>query len=319
MSLQTKCLTPLLMYPAKPRAGEPAGLTFQPAEAWDFRLQVEVPCGHCMHCQYGLVLETTTRGIQEAYVSAVSLFVTLTYSEESVRKTPEGVLTLCREDQTLFVKRLRESLFGSARGDLRVTSVGEYGERSLRPHGHLNLFGGYLLRKVLEGAAPGRRSGKTGTQQYLSPLMSRLWPYGEVLVGLLTPGGVHYQSLHRSKQHVFPKGPDGKLAPGCEAPWFQYPQRPALGDVYFERFGVQDSKQGFHVLPGGRKRGLTRRHLELLRRSDPDLADLVRGKRLRFARSVKDADASYAEMSVRRDALHRLSLERLKRWERKGV
>lgn len=66
----------------------------------------------------------------ESQCHDASVFVTLTYEQE-----PAG-RTLVLRDLQLFLKRLRERL-----GPFRYYAVGEYGERSQRPHYHALLFG----------------------------------------------------------------------------------------------------------------------------------------------------------------------------------
>lgn len=68
-----------------------------------------------------------------------SAFVTLTYSDEHLQFTPNGLATLFPRHGTLFLKRLREKL-GSAR-PVRYYWNGEYGDETQRPHYHAALFG----------------------------------------------------------------------------------------------------------------------------------------------------------------------------------
>ncbi|HEY9758969.1 MAG TPA: hypothetical protein V6C97_27620 [Oculatellaceae cyanobacterium] len=66
-------------------------------------------------------------------------WVTLTYSEETVPQTPEGLLTLRREDVPLFIKRLRFAIYPLK---IRVYIRSEYGdEPTERPHYHLVIYG----------------------------------------------------------------------------------------------------------------------------------------------------------------------------------
>lgn len=67
----------------------------------------------------------------ESLVHAEASFVTLTYNNENL---PEGG-TLVPRDLQLFLKRLRKH------ETVRYFGVGEYGDRTWRPHYHLALFG----------------------------------------------------------------------------------------------------------------------------------------------------------------------------------
>lgn len=65
------------------------------------------------------------------------LFVTLTYDEKSV--PADGSLN--PRDLVLFLKRLRKRLWTREKQRVRYYGVGEYGERTNRPHFHIILFG----------------------------------------------------------------------------------------------------------------------------------------------------------------------------------
>lgn len=72
--------------------------------------------------------------ILEALTHEASCFVTLTYNEESL--PPGG--TLCPSDAQKFLKRLRKAIHPHK---IRYYLVGEYGDRTFRPHYHLCLYG----------------------------------------------------------------------------------------------------------------------------------------------------------------------------------
>lgn len=72
--------------------------------------------------------------ILEALSHEASCFVTLTYSDESL---PAGG-TLLPSDPQKFLKRLRKAVHPHK---LRYYLVGEYGDRTFRPHYHLCIYG----------------------------------------------------------------------------------------------------------------------------------------------------------------------------------
>lgn len=94
-------------------------------------LTQEFPCGNCLACRINKKRQLTARLILETMVSGRPKFVTLTYDEWSVPND----FGLCPRDLTLFLKRLRK-----ARNGLRYFAVGEYGEKSGRPHYHLLIW-----------------------------------------------------------------------------------------------------------------------------------------------------------------------------------
>lgn len=92
------------------------------------------PCGCCLPCRINRARTWQHRIMLEAKSHAHSLFVTLTYSKETL--PPDG--SVKKSHLQSFMKRLRRSIDGIK---IRYFAVGEYGERGDRPHYHLCLFG----------------------------------------------------------------------------------------------------------------------------------------------------------------------------------
>lgn len=103
---------------------------------------------------------------------AENSFATLTYDEANI---PAGG-TLVPKDVELWLKRLRDKL--PARS-LRYFLVGEYGDKSQRPHYHAALF----------GIGPDFRS-----------LVSETWGLGHTLLGDLTPASARYVAGYVTKK-----------------------------------------------------------------------------------------------------------------------
>lgn len=107
-----------------------------------------VPCGKCYACRSKRRNQWSARLTEEARFHErnhrVNLFITLTYNEENVPyiQTDEGAIRVALlSDVSSFIKRLRKSLYGSKKGDLRYFAVSEYGPKTFRPHFHVLLFG----------------------------------------------------------------------------------------------------------------------------------------------------------------------------------
>lgn len=92
----------------------------------------EVGCGKCESCLINRARLWTGRIMLEASQHVANSFVTLTYDVDHL---PQGG-SLVPRDLQLFLKRLRHLCVG-----VRFFAVGEYGDKSLRPHYHLALFG----------------------------------------------------------------------------------------------------------------------------------------------------------------------------------
>lgn len=108
------------------------------------------PCGRCDPCRINRKRLWTHRLLLEADQCADNSFWTLTYSDQNLPLSGNGLWTLAPEDAQRFMKRFRKAwdrLQGSfglkceERRRVRFFLVGEYGDRYERPHYHIALFG----------------------------------------------------------------------------------------------------------------------------------------------------------------------------------
>lgn len=95
------------------------------------------PCGRCLPCKLNKARTWQHRIMLETKSHAFSIFVTLTYAEEYVPFNMQGDLILQKKDLQKFLKRLRRKY----NAPIRYFAVGEYGDRTDRPHYHLCIFG----------------------------------------------------------------------------------------------------------------------------------------------------------------------------------
>lgn len=100
-------------------------------------------CGQCFPCRINRRRLWTHRILLESLCHPVSCFVTLTYSEKFMptlisSSTGRAVGSLSPRDLSLWLKRLREEISPLR---IRFYGVGEYGDKSFRPHYHVALFG----------------------------------------------------------------------------------------------------------------------------------------------------------------------------------
>lgn len=91
-------------------------------------------CGQCLPCRFNRRRLWTHRMMLESLMHEECSFLTLTYDAEHL---PAGG-TLVPRDVQLFLKRLRKAVAPAA---LRYFFVGEYGDKTQRPHYHAALFG----------------------------------------------------------------------------------------------------------------------------------------------------------------------------------
>lgn len=130
-----------------------------------------------------------------------SCFCTLTYATEHL---PESG-SLSKRDLQLWLKRLRKEIPTK----IRYYAVGEYGDRTWRPHYHAALYGvSYLQAKIIEGT----------------------WKKGMIHIGELTKESAQYICGYVVKKLTNGKDPEviRKLA-GREPEFCRMSLRPGIG------------------------------------------------------------------------------------------
>lgn len=199
-----------------------------------------VPCGGCMPCRIQVKRVWAARLLLESMQHSEQCFVTLTYDEAH---QPPGQ-NLVPADVVLWLKRLRKAV-SPAR--LRYFLVGEYGEKTWRPHYHALLFG-------------------MPVNEQSEKLIFETWGHGFVSIGDVNVSTVRYVVGYTLKKRT------KKTAPGLEgrAPEFaRMSRRPGIGhgfalelasslarDVaarYVQENGVPSTvRQGSRMVPLGR-------------------------------------------------------------------
>jgi hypothetical protein len=91
------------------------------------------PCGICLHCKINKRRVWTFRLLLEQRVTEKSCFITLTYSPDFLPKDK----SVHKSHLQKYLKRLRKKTTQK----IRYYAVGEYGDKSWRPHYHIALFG----------------------------------------------------------------------------------------------------------------------------------------------------------------------------------
>lgn len=95
---------------------------------------VPVSCGRCLPCKINIRRMWTIRQMLESYTHTFNSFVTLTYNDMFL---PEGG-NLVKADLQRYLKRVRKAL---GNDKMRYFACGEYGDKGMRPHYHLSVFG----------------------------------------------------------------------------------------------------------------------------------------------------------------------------------
>lgn len=127
-----------------------------------------------MACRINKKREWTGRILLEASCFDESIFLTLTYDDSNL--PTDG--SVQKRDLQLFFKRLRR--YGH---HFRYFAVGEYGDKTFRPHYHACLF---------------------GVSQCITPDIERAWSLGFIQVGELTKDSASYVAGYTTKKMTSP-------------------------------------------------------------------------------------------------------------------
>lgn len=126
------------------------------------------------------------------------LFLTLTYDNEHIPLTEDGVRTVSRSDMSKFLKEYKRR-YNLRQEEFQYFGCCEYGDLFARPHGHLLFFG---ERKLYDFYM--RDSEKAQKRVF------DVWQKGHVHIGVATYAGIAYVTKYCLKSN--PEDYNGKQA-----------------------------------------------------------------------------------------------------------
>lgn len=247
--------------------------------------RIPFKCGQCIECRLVKRRELAIRIEHEATMRGPSTFVTLTYDDDHLPQHGQ----LRKRDLQLFLMRLRKSLGGV--GQLRYVAVGEYGERTLRPHFHAIIFGQTFAddRFLYQRSHAG--------DLYFSKFLAKSWTYGVHTIADYSFDCGSYMAKYLVKQergaHVVPRllfaDPDtGEVVRAN--PEFRLASKghragQGIGASWFREFFMSDVyPHGSVVTSKGSRAPVPRYYKELLKEVGTDMAfDLSARIATRFA------------------------------------
>lgn len=270
------------------------------------KLRTDLPtttlaCGRCIGCRMSKSQDWATRIVHESQLHEASCFVTLTYADEHL---PEDYSVNVRHLQ-LFMKRLRKWM---GHNRCRYFACAEYGDKNLRPHYHLILFGVHFPDRVL------RQRHASGFYGYHSPKLDELWGMGRTDIGDVT-----LQSAGYVARYVFKKVTGDpaemhytRIHPVTGLVWKVQPEfavmstRPGLGSGWYEKFSREVFPSDFVVI-NGKKRPIPKYYNRLLARTEEvwepgQLSAVVAGKRKEHA-DDQAANNTPARLATREESL----------------
>lgn len=167
------------------------GITFDSKQAAR-DMPLSLPCGQCNWCRLENSRGKAVRAAHEASLYPQNCFITLTYSEENLPRSPSGLPTVDYDHPVDFINRLRGRL-----GDHKVRSFGccEYGDQGGRPHYHICLF------NYKPSDLTFYKQSRLGDNLYNSEFLSDVWHrLGHVVIGDLTFESAAYVARYVTKK-----------------------------------------------------------------------------------------------------------------------
>ncbi len=183
-------------------------------------------------------------------------FLTLTYDDEHLPKTPTGRSTTCKKDVQDFFKRLRKEL-GDVR--LRYYLVSEYGPTTARPHYHGIIF---FRSDDSVGSDNGGRFLSVWSLREADDLFAKVWHNGFTCTEGVTPATINYVT-----KYVITRRGEFDEFDDRERPFSLSSRRPGIGAGYIDRMQKWHSEHsdGFYATElGGTKVALPRYYVEKL-------------------------------------------------------
>lgn len=204
---------------------------------------VDIPCGRCIGCRLDYAKVWACRllcELESQPAGAQSWFVTLTYDDNNVPivwNGDEPHLSLRKEHCATFMKNLRAQIHRERKGagldDLKVRffCAGEYGSNTMRPHLHMILFNCPINDIVLE------RIDKNGFNLYSSKWLERVWSFGHVTIGSVTPESCAYVARYCTKK-AFGASKEDYYTLGIEPEFVNMSRRPGIGANWLDSKGI---------------------------------------------------------------------------------
>lgn len=223
------------------------GVFWSHSKAGKGAIPVKIPCGQCIGCRLAKSKDWRTRCVLEAKCHEVNSFVTLTYSDA---RLPDDFSVSVRDLQ-LFLKRLRELV---APTRLRFFACGEYGDKLMRPHYHLIIFGYDFPDRKLWRTSP------SGAVNFRSALLEKAWTDGHSEIGLFSPQAAGYIARYclkkmggeRAIAHYRRINPITGEHLTVRPEFITMSKKPGLGDEWFSRFRRDAFPSDFLIIDGAK-------------------------------------------------------------------
>lgn len=258
---------------------------------------VKVRCMGCIGCRLDIREAWALRCYLESKLHPHSYFLTPTYDAEHLPTYG----SLVPEHLSDFMRALRRP---SRLGKLRFFGVGEYGERGLRPHYHVLVFGPEIpdLRKC--------NSVYAKEDVFRSEIVSAAWPHGDVVIGRLNYAAARYVTGYVTKKFKGKNADEhysrviaetGEVVK-IEPEFSRQSLKPGIGLGWFERYWPEVYASGHDaIIVEGGKRPVPKYFsdkLDAILGAESALVDDVEFRREKYAEATAD-NCTPERLSVR--------------------
>lgn len=181
----------------------------------------QLPCGKCTACRLEYARSWAIRAVHEASIHPQNCFITLTYDEAHL--TSEK---LVYDDFQAFMQALRDRLRyeNNSNPEIGYMAVGEYGDRTKRPHFHACLF------NYRPDDSEYKYSTELGHKVYSSKFLTDIWGKG-----ITEFGDVSFQSAGYCARYSVKKLNHGKDQDHDYQPIFKTSRKYAIGKRWLEK------------------------------------------------------------------------------------
>lgn len=260
------CTSPMRAYRT------PDGVTF------DRRLGYPSPfyfsCGQCKSCRKTKRLQKATRIVHEAAMHSRNCFLTLTYDNNHLPSNH----SLDKAHPLAFLRTWRKQVRDENKcrfeqQQLRYYLVGEYGEKTHRPHYHIIVFG----QDFADDRIPWT-SGENQPTTYRSEFAELIWKKGTIVIGDVNPASANYVTKYVTKIIT---GKQQAITYGARTPPFSSGStNPGLGKLWIEQYMSDVYPQDKLYIPGQKEPVQPPPYYDdQYERREPILMELIRTQR----------------------------------------
>ena len=256
-------------------------MVFKATEALNPDDPMDIACGQCIGCKMKKAQDWAIRITHEAKYYEDNCFITLTFSnQELARRENPGTVDV--NDVQKFLKRLRRHLdYRGENSKFRYFAVGEYGEKTGRPHYHILIFGW----KPSDGTL--WKTTRKQSRLYNSETLAKLWTHGHANFGTVTWDSAAYCAGYITKKfndHNCPErltwiDPITNKTREKDPEFATMSRRPGLGTRWIEEHHEEAFRDDY-VIVKDKKRALPKFYDKWLEQHDPELLAELKDKRL---------------------------------------